>query len=74
MASAGQNMGGSEEVEMEQDEDGEYTGNFVVRARAIMFPILVHELIKGYYDILGATLLYQLTQFKLKWLNKQQIH
>jgi len=50
----GQNMGGSEEVEMEQDEDGEYTGNFVVRAKAVMFPILVHELIKGYYDILGA--------------------
>ena len=54
MAAAGQNMGGSEEVEMEQDEDGEYTGNFVVRAKAVMFPILVHELIKGYYDILGA--------------------
>jgi hypothetical protein len=55
MAAAGQNMGGSEEVEMEQDEEGEYTGNFVVRAKAVMFPILVHELIKGYYDILGAT-------------------
>jgi hypothetical protein len=54
MAAAGQNMGGSEEVEMEQDEEGKYTGNFVVRARAVMFPILVHELIKGYYDILGA--------------------
>jgi hypothetical protein len=54
MAAAGQNMGGSEEVEMEQDEEGEYTGNFVVRAKAVMFPILVHELIKGYYDILGA--------------------
>jgi hypothetical protein len=54
MAAAGQGMGGSEEIEMEQDEDGEYTGNFVVKARAIMFPILVHELIKGYYDILGA--------------------
>jgi hypothetical protein len=54
MAAAGENMGGSEEVEMEQDEEGEYTGNFVVRAKAVMFPILVHELIKGYYDILGA--------------------
>ena len=54
MAAAGQSMGGSEEIEMEQDEDGEYTGNFVVKAKAIMFPILVHELIKGYYDILGA--------------------
>lgn len=54
MAAAGQNMGGSEEVEMEQDEEGEYTGNFVVKAKAVMFPILVHELIKGYYDILGA--------------------
>lgn len=54
MAAAGQNMGGSEEVEMETDEEGNETGNFVVKAKAVMFPILVHELIKGYYDILGA--------------------
>lgn len=54
MAAAGQNMGGSEEIEMETDEDGEETGNYVVKAKAVMFPILVHELIKGYYDILGA--------------------
>jgi hypothetical protein len=54
MAAAGQSMGGSEEIEMETDEEGNETGNFVVKAKAIMFPILVHELIKGYYDILGA--------------------
>jgi hypothetical protein len=54
MAAAGQNMGGSEEIEMETDEEGNETGNFVVKAKAVMFPILVHELIKGYYDILGA--------------------
>ena len=54
MAAAGQNMGGSEEIEMEKDEEGEETGNYVVKAKAVMFPILVHELIKGYYDILGA--------------------
>ena len=54
MAAAGQSMGGSEEIEMETDEEGNETGNFVVKAKAVMFPILVHELIKGYYDILGA--------------------
>jgi hypothetical protein len=54
MAAAEQNMGGSEEVDDEKDEEGNVTGNFVVRARAVMFPILVHELIKGYYDVLGA--------------------
>jgi hypothetical protein len=54
MAAAGQNMGGSEEIEMEKDDEGEETGNYVIRAKAVMFPILVHELIKGYYDILGA--------------------
>jgi hypothetical protein len=54
MAAAGQNMGGSEEIEMEKDDEGEETGNYVVKAKAVMFPILVHELIKGYYDILGA--------------------
>lgn len=54
MAAAGQNMGGSEEIEMEKDEEGEETGNYVIKAKAVMFPILVHELIKGYYDILGA--------------------
>jgi hypothetical protein len=54
MAAAGQNMGGSEEIETEKDDEGEETGNYVIRAKAVMFPILVHELIKGYYDILGA--------------------
>jgi hypothetical protein len=54
IASSGQSMGGSEEIEMETDEEGNETGNFVVKAKAVMFPILVHELIKGYYDILGA--------------------
>jgi hypothetical protein len=54
IAASGQSMGGSEEIEMETDEEGNETGNFVVKAKAVMFPILVHELIKGYYDILGA--------------------
>lgn len=54
MQGGGSLMGGSEEIEMETDEEGNETGNFVVKARAVMFPILVHELIKGYYDVLGA--------------------
>jgi|694.fasta_scaffold155543_2 hypothetical protein len=60
MASQGMNMGGSVEWEMEEneedDENGEMEQNpkLVIKAKGIMFPIVVHELIKGYYGMLQS--------------------
>lgn len=39
------------ESEMEYDEE---TGQFVIKARAICFPMLVHEIVKGLYEIIGT--------------------
>ena len=41
--------GGSSE--MEYDEENE---QFVIKARALCFPMLVHEVIKGLYEIMGT--------------------
>jgi hypothetical protein len=46
----GQKMQGGES-EMEFDEE---TGQFVIKARAICFPMLVHEIVKGLYEIVGT--------------------
>jgi hypothetical protein len=45
-----QNMPGGES-EMEYDEENE---QFVIKARAICFPMLVHEIVKGLYEIVGT--------------------
>ena len=45
-----QNMPGGES-EMVYDEDEE---QFVIKARAICFPMLVHEIVKGLYEIVGT--------------------
>jgi len=47
MAASGQGQAGQEEVDLQTDPP-------TVKARAISFPILVHELLKGTYDVLGA--------------------
>jgi hypothetical protein len=47
MAGSGSGQAGNEEVNLQTDPP-------TVKARAINFPILVHELIKGTYDVLGA--------------------
>lgn len=47
MAASGQGQAGQEEVDLQTDPP-------TVKAKAISFPILVHELLKGVYDILGA--------------------
>jgi hypothetical protein len=39
------------ESEMEYDEDNQ---QFVIKARAICFPMLVHEIVKGLYEIVGT--------------------
>ena len=39
------------ESEMEYDEENE---QFVIKARAICFPMLVHEIVKGLYEIVGT--------------------
>jgi hypothetical protein len=39
------------ESEMEYDEENE---QFVIRAKAICFPMLVHEIVKGLYEIVGT--------------------
>jgi hypothetical protein len=39
------------ESEMEYDEE---TGQFVIKARALCFPMLVHEIVKGLYEIIGT--------------------
>jgi hypothetical protein len=46
----GQKMQGGES-EMEYDEE---TGQFVIKAKAICFPMLVHEIVKGLYEIVGT--------------------
>ena len=54
MASSQQNIGGEEEIDFEKDEEGNETGNMVVKAKGVIFPIIVHELLKGYMDIILA--------------------
>ena len=45
-----QNMpGGSSEMVYDEDTD-----QFVIKARAICFPMLVHEIVKGLYEIVGT--------------------
>ena len=39
------------ESQMEYDEENE---QFVIKARAICFPMLVHEIVKGLYEIVGT--------------------
>jgi len=39
------------ESEMEYDEENE---QFVIKAKAICFPMLVHEIVKGLYEIVGT--------------------
>jgi hypothetical protein len=46
----GQKMAGGES-EMVYDED---TEQFVIKARALCFPMLVHEIVKGLYEIVGT--------------------
>ena len=48
--SQGQKMQGGES-EMEYDEENE---QFVIKAKAICFPMLVHEIVKGLYEIVGT--------------------
>jgi hypothetical protein len=50
MLAQGQKMQGGES-EMEYDEENE---QFVIKARAICFPMLVHEIVKGLYEIVGT--------------------
>lgn len=46
----GQKMQGGES-EMEYDEEN---NQFVIKAKAICFPMLVHEIVKGLYEIVGT--------------------
>jgi len=46
---AGQMQGG--ESEMEYDED---SSKFIIKAKAVCFPMLVHEIVKGLYEIVGT--------------------
>ena len=50
MIAQNMNMPGGES-EMEYDEENE---QFVVKARAICYPMLVHEIVKGLYEIVGT--------------------
>ena len=50
MMAQNNNVGGGES-EMEYDEENE---QFVIKARAICFPMLVHEIVKGLYEIVGT--------------------
>jgi hypothetical protein len=50
MLAQGQKMQGGES-EMEYDEENE---QFVIKARAICYPMLVHEIVKGLYEIIGT--------------------
>jgi len=50
MIAQNMNMPGGES-EMEYDEENE---QFVIKARAICFPMLVHEIVKGLYEIVGT--------------------
>jgi hypothetical protein len=46
----GQKMaGGSSEMEYDEEEE-----RFVIKARALCFPMLVHEIVKGLYEIVGT--------------------
>ena len=46
----GQQMaGGSSEMEYDEEEE-----RFVIKARALCFPMLVHEIVKGLYEIVGT--------------------
>lgn len=47
MAASGEGQAGQEEVDLQTDPP-------TVKAKAISFPILVHELLKGVYDVLGS--------------------
>jgi hypothetical protein len=50
MVAQNQNMpGGSSEMVYDEDND-----QFVIKARAICFPMLVHEIVKGLYEIVGT--------------------
>ena len=40
------------ESEMEYDEE---TGQFIIKAQAVCFPLLVHEIVKGLYEIVGTS-------------------
>ena len=50
MLAQGQKQQGGES-EMEYDEQAE---QFVIKAKAICFPMLVHEIVKGLYEIVGT--------------------
>jgi hypothetical protein len=50
MLGQGQKAQGGES-EMEYDEENE---QFVIKAKAICFPMLVHEIVKGLYEIVGT--------------------
>lgn len=50
MLAQGQKMQGGES-KMEYDENNE---QFVIKAKAICFPMLVHEIVKGLYEIVGT--------------------
>ena len=50
MLGQGQKQQGGES-EMEYDEENE---QFVIKAKAICFPMLVHEIVKGLYEIVGT--------------------
>ena len=45
------NMQGGES-EMEYDDE---TGQFIIKAQAVCFPMLVHEIVKGLYEIVGTS-------------------
>lgn len=47
MSASGQGQAGQEEVDLQTDPP-------TVRAKGASFPILVHELLKGVYDVLGS--------------------
>jgi hypothetical protein len=50
MMAQGSNMpGGSSEMVYNKDED-----TFIIKARAICFPMLFHEIVKGLYEIVGT--------------------
>lgn len=42
-------QGGESEIEYDDDEN-----QFVIKARAVCFPMLVHEIVKGLYEIVGT--------------------
>jgi hypothetical protein len=51
MIAQGTKFDGGNESEMEYDEENE---QFVIKARAACFPMLVHEIVKGLYEIVGT--------------------